>query len=195
MSKFTKLTVSVVAAGAAATGLGLGASSLASAQDTTPTPAPQSSAPADNGQATDTDQGRGEPGGPGGRGHGGRGGVDAAALATKLGVDQTKVSDALKQIGQERRDAAKSQSDQGTEPDEAARTAELAKSLADKLGVDQAKVQTALDELRAEHEATETSQLKSTLDQAVTDSKLTRAEADAVLKAQQAGVIDAHGHR
>lgn len=191
--RFTRVAVSVVAGGAAVTGLGLGAASLASAQDTTPTPSPQTptaqtSAPADGARGPHGD-----------KGPGGRAGIDAEALATKLGVDQAKVTEALKAIGQERRDAAPSDGaakpDPSTRPDEAARTAELAKSLAEKLGVDQAKVQSALDELRTEHRAAEESQLKTTLDRAVTDGKLSRAEADAVLKAQQAGVIDAHGPR
>lgn len=188
-SRFTKLTVSVVAAGAAATGLGIGATSLASAQDTTPTP--QATSPADVNQPSDDKGPRGH------RGPGGPGGVDAEALAGKLGVDRAKVSDALQAIGQEHRadKPADGAAPNTARPDPAGRTAELAKSLAEKLGLDQAKVKTALDELGAEHRAAETAELKTRLDQAVTDGKLTRAEADAVLKAEQAGVIDAHGRR
>lgn len=185
-SPFTKLTVSVVAVGAAATGLGIGASSLASAQETTP--APQTSSPA-GGNHTGDDKGP--------RGHREPGGVDAEALAGKLGVDRAKVSEALQAIGQEHRadKPADGAAPDAGRPDPAGRTAELAKSMAEKLGLKQAKVKTALDELGAEHRAAEATELKTRLDQAVTDGKLTRAEADAVLKAEQAGVIDAHGHR
>ncbi len=73
------------------------------------------------------------------------------------------------------------------------REGDLAAQLAEKLGVDQAKVTTMLEEIRASHEADHKAQFTTRLDQAVTDGKLTRAEADAVLKAAEAGVIGMGG--
>jgi DNA-binding MarR family transcriptional regulator len=127
----------------------------------------------------------------GDRGHGGFGGVDAAALASKLGVDQSKVTDALKAF----RDANKPTTPpaEGTRPDPAAMQAELAKSLAASLGIDEAEVTAALDELRTAEQAERAAALKTRLDKAVTDGKLTQAEADAVTKAVQAGVIGGGG--
>ena len=76
----------------------------------------------------------------------------------------------------------------------AARDAALAKSLAASLGIDEAKVTAALDELRTAAQADRAAALKTRLDQAVTDGKLTQAEADAVTKAVQNGVIGGGGH-
>jgi DNA-binding transcriptional regulator YdaS (Cro superfamily) len=117
--------------------------------------------------------------------------MDASALATKLGVDETKVSDALKAF----RDANKPTTPpaEGQKPDAATRDAALAKSLADGLGVDEAKVAQALQDLRTEAQADRAAELKTRLDQAVTDGKLTQAEADAVTKAVQNGVIGGGG--
>jgi DNA-binding transcriptional regulator YdaS (Cro superfamily) len=126
--------------------------------------------------------------------HGGRGGhgmVQASALAAKLGVDETKVSDALKAF----RDANKPTTPpaDGQKPDPATRDAALAKALADSLGIDEAKVTQALEELRTEAQAERAAGLKTRLDQAVTDGKLTQAEADAVTKAVQNGIIGGGG--
>jgi hypothetical protein len=83
---------------------------------------------------------------------------------------------------------------EGEKPDVAAREAALAKSLAASLGIDEAKVTAALDELRTAAQADRAAALKTRLDQAVTDGKLTQAEADAVTKAVQNGVIGGGGH-
>lgn len=72
---------------------------------------------------------------------------------------------------------------------------ELAKQLAEKLGVDQAGVTQALMEIRTSHQAERTREFRATLDRAVTDGKLTRAEADAVVKAAEAGVIGMGGRQ
>jgi hypothetical protein len=72
--------------------------------------------------------------------------------------------------------------------------AALAKSLASALGIEESKVTTALEEIRTEAKADRAAELKSKLDQAVTDGKLTQAEADAVTKAVESGVIGAGGH-
>ena len=77
-----------------------------------------------------------------------------------------------------------------TRPDPAARDAELAKALASKLGVDEAKVTAALDEIRAAREAERTKALGDRLAAAVKAGTLTQAEADAVTKAAEKGVID-----
>lgn len=107
-------------------------------------------------------------------------------------MDEAKVSDALKAF----RDANKPSTPpaEGEKPDAAAREAALAKSLADSLGIDEAKVATALSELRSEAQADRAAELKTRLDQAVTDGKLTQAEADAVTKAVQNGIIGGGGH-
>ena len=78
-------------------------------------------------------------------------------------------------------------------PDPAAREAALAKALAEKLGVDEAKVTTALAEIRAARQADRAAALKDRLDAAVKAGTLTQAEADAVQKAVEKGVIDAGG--
>jgi hypothetical protein len=71
--------------------------------------------------------------------------------------------------------------------------AELGKSLASALGIDEAKVTAALDELRTAEPAEHAAALKTRLDKAVTDGKLTQAEADAVTKAVANGVIGGGG--
>jgi len=69
----------------------------------------------------------------------------------------------------------------------------LAKALAEKLGVDEAKVAAALAEIRAARQADRAAALKDKLDAAVKAGTLTQAEADAVQKAVEKGVIDAGG--
>ena len=185
MVRKKKLAVGL-AATALALGAGMGVAGVASATTTpTPTPGASSAAPSD-GSTAPTDG----KGGRGGHGHGGFRGMDAAALATKLGVDEAKVTDALKAY----RDANKPGSGtdkpaEGTRPDPATRQAELSKSLAAALGVDEAKVTAALEELRTAQQEDRAAALKTRLDQAVTAGKLTQAEADAVTKAVQNGVI------
>jgi hypothetical protein len=117
--------------------------------------------------------------------------MDAAELATKLGVDEAKVTEALQAF----REANKPTTPpaEGEKPDAATREAALAKSLAASLGIDEAKVTAALDELRTAEQAEHAAALKTRLDKAVTDGKLTQAEADAVTKAVEAGVIGGGG--
>jgi hypothetical protein len=71
--------------------------------------------------------------------------------------------------------------------------AALAKSLAESLGIDEAKVTAALEELRNEAQSERAAALKTRLDKAVADGKLTQAEADAVTKAVEQGVIGGGG--
>jgi uncharacterized protein (DUF1501 family) len=91
-------------------------------------------------------------------------------------------------------------------PDAGQRQDELAAALADKLGIDKEKVATALAEIRAEREATRTkpdgtarpdrtAELKTRLDAAVKAGTITQAEADAIVKAAEAGVLGGGGHR
>ncbi|OYO23067.1 hypothetical protein CGZ93_06275 [Enemella dayhoffiae] len=164
--------------GLALTGVGIGAAATAFA-DPSATPTPGTSA----GQS-------GTPGDKQGR-MGDRDGQLAQQLAQKLGVDQTKVSDALRSVHDERKPSgtATPGATPSARPDPATRDADLAKSLAEKLGVDEAKVKAALDEIRTAADAQRTADFKAKLDQAVKDGKLTQAEADAVQKAADAGVI------
>jgi len=185
--------------GAAAAAIGLGVSQGARADDattTTPTPTATSTQAGPNQGTTDSTPGNGRGWGPGGR-HGGMGpgmgkGVDLAALATKLGVDQTKLEDALKAVRQDLK--AKPAPGQGTatKPDPATMQDELATKLASELGIDAAKVKAAFADLRAAHEADEQKAFDDRLAQAVKDGTLTQAEADAVKKAAKAGVIEMH---
>lgn len=77
------------------------------------------------------------------------------------------------------------------------RQAELAAALAKELGVDQAKVAAALEKVRtqqrAEARTERIGQLKTRLDEAVAAGKLTRAEADAIVKAAENGVLPGGG--
>ena len=87
--------------------------------------------------------------------------------------------------------------DRAGQADARGRQTELAEKLAKELGVDQAKVQAALDKIQAEQQAQAKADrlaaLKQRLDQAVTDGKLTQAEADAIYKAAENGVLPQGG--
>ena len=80
-----------------------------------------------------------------------------------------------------------------SEAKRAQQQADLAAKLAKELGVDQAKVQAALDKISSEQQAQAKADrlaaLKQRLDQAVKDGKLTQAEADAIYKAAENGVL------
>lgn len=182
MSQKKKLTLGLSAAGVALVA-GLGVSGAAYAATTTPTPTPSASASAD----APTDGQRGGPGGHGKRGGGM--GVQAAALATKLGVDEAKVKEALQAFRDANKPDAAGDKAAGTKPDRSAMEAALAASLAQSLGIDEAKVTAALEELRTEAQAERAAALKTRLDKAVTDGTLTQAEADGAAKAVEKGVI------
>lgn len=102
--------------------------------------------------------GGGYGGGPGGRsGFRGMGNL-APALAEKLGVDESKVSQALQEVMQASRPSTGAQPSQGTRPggngqDRTDRDAAIAKALAAKLGLDESKVASALAEVRSEQQA------------------------------------------
>ncbi|HYI54583.1 MAG TPA: hypothetical protein VEX57_11500 [Microlunatus sp.] len=188
MPRSTKVVVASAAAGALALAVGVGLAGLASADPTTtPSPNPSASAPADPGRG----------GGPGGhRGGRGFGGADLAEqLAERLDVTEAEVTRALQEIRDADRPAKPSTAPSAdpsaapTRPDPTAREAALAKALAEKLGVDETKVTKAFAEIRAAREADRAAELKTKLDAAVADGTLTRAEADAVTKAVEKGVI------
>lgn len=195
MSMSTKKKVaSLAAAAAAAAAIGLGVSGAAQADTTTPPPSPSTSQSAgDSSATTPQDGGRGgggRHGGPGGFGHG----AGTAELATALGVDEATLKTALGEVAQDRKANGPSPSP-GTKPDPAARDAELATTLAGKLGIDASKVTAALAQVRAAEEAEHEKAFDDRLAQAVTDQTLTQAEADAVKKAAEAGVIPMGGGR
>jgi hypothetical protein len=83
------------------------------------------------------------------------------------------------------------------EAERAARQDELAEALAAELGIDKAKVAAALEKVqadqRADAKADRLADLKTRLDTAVKEGKLTAEEAAAILKAAQAGVLP-QGH-
>jgi hypothetical protein len=84
-----------------------------------------------------------------------------------------------------------------TQADREARQNELAEKLAKELGVDQAKVKAALEKIQSEEQAANKAErlaaLKTRLDQAVKDGKLTQAEADAIYKAAENGTLPGGG--
>ena len=176
----SKKTALAVATGVLALGAGVGIAGIASA-DPTPTPSPSASA-----SGTPT-LGTGDPGGR--HGHGFRDGELASELASKLGVSEDKVKEALRAFWEANRPTARPD-DQTTPPDPAERDAALAKALAAKLGIDEAKVTTALQEIRTARQAERAAALKERLDAAVADGTLTQAEADAVTKAVEKGGIN-----
>lgn len=189
LSKNARRTALGASVGVVVVGAAVSVAGLASAAPS-PTPTPPtsgSSAPAEPGR--------------GGHGHGPRNNDELAEqLATKLGLDQTKVSTALKEVRAvdkptkpSTKPATRPTPTPGSTPvprDPAAGDATLATALAPRLGVDEAKVKTALDEIRAARAADRTTALNDRLAAAVTAGTLTQAEADAVKKAADAGVID-----
>jgi hypothetical protein len=182
----SRKTAVVLASGmlALGAGIGIGVANLASA-DITPTPSPTSTASGSPAPGTD----RGWPGHPG-RDSGADG--LARELANKLGVDEATVEEALRAIKEETEPAGKP--DPPTKPDVAEREPALAKALSSKLGIDEAKIKAALEEISATHQAERMAALKARLDAAVQAGTLTQAEADAVQKAVDQGVIN-FGHR
>jgi hypothetical protein len=176
----TTRTAAAAVTGAVALGVGLGIAGLASAAPTTtPSPSPSASSPADPSTS---------PGDRGSRGHGPHGDQDGMAqeLADKLGVDVAKVRTALQDYRQANRPTTRP--DPGTKP-AAPDDAALAKALAEKLGVDEAKVTTALAEIRTARQAERAQAVKDRLTEAVGAGTLTQAEADAVQKAADAGIV------
>jgi hypothetical protein len=79
----------------------------------------------------------------------------------------------------------------------AQRQDELAAALATELGIDKAKVAAALEKVRSAQQdkakGERTAQLKTRLDEAVKAGTLTQAQANAILKAAEAGVLPQGG--
>ncbi len=136
--------------------------------------------------------------GMGGRHHG-RVGMNpqasAAALAEKLGLDETSVADAMQAAREATRPERPAEATEPTETDRSAQQAAFVKELASQLGVEEADVTQALDELRAAADAERQASFQTRLDAAVTDGTLTQSEADAVMKAAKAGIIGFGGGR
>lgn len=182
-----------LAGGTAILGAGIGAATLANAE---PTPSP--TAPSSSSSASTAPDGHGADRGQD-HGPGAKDSTLAKSLAEKLGLEEDAVSEALQAAREANRpekpdDGEKTdQPDPAERPDPAEQRAALAKTLAEKLGVDEAKVTTALTEIDEARQAERTAELKSRLDQAVSDGTLTQAEADAVIKAAEAGVIQTGG--
>lgn len=174
-----------VAAGVLALGAGIGVTNLAQAEPTPP-PGTPSTSPSTGSEPRSGDRGA-DGRGPGTHGpRGVRGGELAKALAEKLGVTEAKVTEALRAVREEHRSARPA--DPSADPP-AERRAELAKALAEKLGVDEAEVTTALAEIEAARNSERAAALKERLDAAVQAGTLTQAEADAVTKAVEKGVL------
>jgi hypothetical protein len=115
----------------------------------------------------------------------------ASELAARLGVDEAKVTEALKAFREANKPTTRPA--EGQKPDRAAMEAALAKSLAESLGIEESKVTAALEELRTEAQSDRAAALKTRLDKAVSDGTLTQGEADAVTKAVEKGVIGGGG--
>jgi hypothetical protein len=200
---------SVAVVGAAAAAIGLGVSAAARADTPTPTPSPTSSSQGTN---PGTPGAPGQPGygthpgkgwGPGGRFGGPGRGTDLSLLASKLGVDEAKLQDALKAVKTDLRNQLKASGKSGTpgtpgapgtpapgtKPDLGALQDQFAQLLASQLGLDVNTVKTALAEVRAAAVADRQKAFDDRLAQAVKDGKLTQAEADAVKKAAKEGII------
>ena len=180
--------VGAAAAGAAALAIGLAVAAVARADDasngaTASATATTTHPGAGNGKAD------GHGWGPGGRFGGGvaRGG-DLSSLATTLGVDESRMREAIKGARGDVRTAHPPAA--GTPSDQRdARLDAFADALARRLGIDAAKVRAALDETRAAHQTERQQAFDDRLSQAVKGGTLTQAEADAVRKAAKAGVI------
>lgn len=188
----------------ATAGIGLGLTQLANADSHSPKPTESSSVSVATGQAGNQ-QGNSMDGQRGGMM--GLRGIDTAALAQKLGVEESKLNEALQSIQQSQSPGGApgqgqpsgkgtgqaTEGGQGQPPaappgesGSGDRDSEITKALAQGLGLDESTVTTAIQEVRAEAN-------KKVLDQAVSEGKLTQAEADAVAKAAAAGIAEVRG--
>lgn len=176
-----------IAGGAIVLGSGVTAATIASADTPTPSPTPS--------QSWQRGGGYGRMGGgataanpnAGLRNGGGYGAVaNTEYLAGKLGVSQEAVTAAMQKYR-----ATNPTQPRGrdlTDAQQATRHASLAAFLATELKVPEATVLDALNSQSDVRQADRTADLKASLDQAVKDGRLTQAQADAILKAHDAGV-------
>lgn len=177
------------AAGAAvAASLGLGATQFAQADTDSPAPTPPTSSA--------TTPGEGAPmHGREGRGHAAKG-FRVPALATKLGLPEATVSDALEEVRDQMRTTRPSTDATSPADKEAVREERrdaLASALAAELDIDETTVSEALSELQDDVRAVRSAAEAESLDGAVTGGTLTRDEADTVQKAIDAGVVTIRG--
>lgn len=154
------------------------------------------SATADEGTTGNVASAEGRPGhgGPGGHGRGGAH-VDAAALATELGVTEDELTAALEAVREDLAPADGERPAAGAKPtdeERADRQAALAKALANELGLAESKVADALESVRDDHRAERRTDLGERLDDAVEEGDLTDADKASVLKAYDAGVLGGH---
>lgn len=168
-------------------GSGFAAATIASADAPTPTPTPSQSWQRGGGYgrmggtATTTTPGAGMMNGTG------YGAVaNSEYLAGKLGVSQDAVTAAMQKYHATNPVQTRGR-DLTTAPQDA-QHADLAAFLAKELNVPEATVLSALNTQSDVRQADRTADLKVSLDQAVTDGRLTQAQADAILKAHDAGV-------
>ncbi|MDV3222703.1 hypothetical protein [Intrasporangium sp.] len=189
MLPHTKKVAGAAAVGVTAVALGLGFSSVAQADETTPSPTTT------NQRDSSWDERVGSHGPGHGARHGGGTHVGLSSLAEKLGVDEAKLQDAMSAVRDDLRgdlDDLRDDVRDGTVDRETIREdmqQKHAAALAEELGIDASEVEAALDEIRADHEAQREQAVAERLDQAVEDGTLTQAEADAVKKAIDEGVI------
>ncbi|WP_051518681.1 Clp protease N-terminal domain-containing protein [Intrasporangium chromatireducens] len=216
MTSVNRKTAGVLIAGGAAAAIAVGVGAAARADTQTPTPSPttssapgrsgtapgQQASPGQGGNSQGNGNGKGLGWGPGGRhGMGGFGGMgrfglggDVAALAQKLGVDESKLRTALGAVRDQLKAERKADKTNGsTPPRMGALSDDAATRLAKELGISADKVKTAIADLRAAAQASRQQAFDSRLGQAVKDGKLTQAEADAVKKAARLGVIGMGG--
>jgi len=177
--------------GVVALATGIGASQALAAGSTPSPSATSSTSPQQSGESGTTDQDCRGPGGPGGPGRGGHGhGMDAAALASALGLSEDKVQTALDTVREQLKPTSPpAEGSKPSEADRAAKEKERVAALAKALGVSEAKVQAALDKVEAAEKTEHRTQLSTRLDTAVKDGKLTAADKESVLKAYDAGVL------
>ncbi len=198
-----KKLIAAVTGAALAAGMGLGMTQFAQADTASPTPTPStsSSAPADDSRPMN---GQGRQGAMNGMGShdSARATTHMSDLATKLGIPEETVTEAMSKVRDDFRATRPTAGSTDPADRDAAREerrAGMAAALAEELGIDEATVSTALSELQADAQATRTANRQATLDQAVTDGKLTQAEADAAQKVMDSGLMGnrggGHGHR
>ncbi|MCC2592417.1 hypothetical protein LKO27_03140 [Tessaracoccus sp. OS52] len=182
--------ITAISTAAIAAGLGLGAVQLANAETPTPTPDTTASPSATASAATEDDQAFGR-GRHGAMGHG----QDLAELAEKLGVAQADLEAAFEaardEVGIPEMGAGRP-ADRSGMVDSEHRTA-IVEAVASELGLTADEVTEAMDELRAEHQAQRAESDQEVLDSAVSAGTLTQAEADAVAKAIEEGIVHVRG--
>ena len=116
--------------------------------------------------------------------------MDAAALATKLGLTEAKVSAALEKVrAAQKPPTPPAQGPSRPMPNARPARRPMVTALAKELGVSEAKVQAALDAIKADREASRKTELSTRLDAAVKAGKLSAADKASVLKAFDAGVL------